>query len=380
MRIISSLCTALLLTMHIFATEEIKKADQPKKMVIACPTASLRIEPKEYVAGQGPDEQASRSMFGRFYDQFVKTLPPAYRDPLQDTQLLYNENILCLEELPDDWLKIEALEQYGFNKKEKKWQHVQGYIKKQQAIAVENFAAPTIVVCKPTAKASCFYECSVTLPIGTKLRGIGTLQNSYRVRLLDGRVAYVSDHDVRPLLKYPLDIVALRNNIIDDAKELIGSPYCWGGRSAHNKKNKSNPGSFDCSGLINELYRCNSLEIPRNSNAMYLKSNKIAQGSELQPADCIFFANPEQPERISHVLMYIGSDQVIESCLAKGVAISDARERFGKSLAQLNSGDLIKAGFGYKIDYVITFGSFLNDPALVRELNDYALGNNNILE
>lgn len=366
MRIASfAFCTAIAVMSCYTAAEEINNHDEPKKMVISCPIVSMRVEPKEYIAGQEPDEQASRAMFGRFYERFRELLRPAFRDPLQDTQLLYNESILCLQELPDDWLKIEALEQYFFDKKEQKWKHVQGYIKKNQAIAVNNFLAPTIVVCKATAKVNCFYECSITIPIGTKLQGIETLQNNYRVTLLDKKKGYIEDHDVRPMIKLSEGSDKLRASIAADAKELLGSSYNWGGRS----------NNCDCSGFINEIYRCNSLEIPRNVRCMYLKCNKIEHGSELLPGDLIFLALAERPENFNHILMYMGDDQVIECCSAKGVVISPAQERLSKSLAKLNFGDPIKAGMGYTADYVVAFGSLLDDPALVRELNDYALGN-----
>ncbi len=371
MKILLLISTALVLTNSSFAAEEVKKPEAPKKMVVSSQTASLRTEPKEYIAGQEQDEQASKAVFGRSYELFKKLLAPAYRDPLQDSQLLYNEQILCLQELPNDWLKVEALEQYVFNKKEKKWQHLQGYIKKQQAIAIENFVVPNIVVCKPTAKASCFYECSVKLPVGTKLHGIETLQNSYRITLLDGRIGYISDHDVRPLEKHINASIDLRTDIVGDSKELIGEPYNWGGRSFH----------CDCSGLINELYRCNSIEIPRNANPMYLKCNKITNGSDLNPGDCIFLAYPDHPENIYHVLMYIGNDQVLETrSVSHGVAIANAKNRFGKSLSQLKSGDSIKEQIEDSQENIIAFGSFLNDPSLVQELNAYALGQTEIPE
>ena len=73
--------------------------------------------------------------------------------------------------------------------------------------------------------------------------------------------------------------------------------------------------------------------------------------------------------------MYLGNEKVIESCLAKGIAIRETQERFGKPVATIAYGDIIKTSGSSSTEYVIYFGSYLGDRDRIQYMRDYALGN-----
>ncbi|MBI9099859.1 MAG: C40 family peptidase, partial [Spirochaetaceae bacterium] len=55
---------------------------------------------------------------------------------------------------------------------------------------------------------------------------------------------------------FPIDI---QNEIIEKGTRLVGSPYRYGGTT---------PSGFDCSGLVNYLYKPHIPSLPRTASAM----------------------------------------------------------------------------------------------------------------
>jgi cell wall-associated NlpC family hydrolase len=157
--------------------------------------------------------------------------------------------------------------------------------------------------------------------------------------------------------------------------QLIGAPYCWGGRSPYTPDMSKRSLSCDCSGLVNIIYRSWGLELPRNAHTMWLCSTKINYGVDLEPGDLIFFARPDNPERVIHVLIYAGNETVIESCISLGIVQRQTVERLGKPVALLVRGDIIKGSASDAPEYVVYFGSYLKDNLLVAQLRNLVVGN-----
>lgn len=107
--------------------------------------------------------------------------------------------------------------------------------------------------------------------------------------------------------------IFLRNEIIKLAKKLIGRPYKYGASTSLDA-----PKIFDCSSFTRYLFRSVGIEIPRPSIEQYLFSQKI-NIDELRPGDLVFFVgkNPHAllgiKERIGHVALYIGKDEIIHA-------------------------------------------------------------------
>lgn len=94
-----------------------------------------------------------------------------------------------------------------------------------------------------------------------------------------------------------------QESLVQTAYRFIGTPYRWGGASAHS--------GFDCSGLTMTIYRLNGLELPRNSRAQYQRGRPVPQ-EELQKGDLVFFATGRRG-RVSHVGIYSGGGQFIHA-------------------------------------------------------------------
>lgn len=76
-----------------------------------------------------------------------------------------------------------------------------------------------------------------------------------------------------------------------------GKPYVWGA---------TGPYSFDCSGLVQYVYRQLGRYVPRTAEAQFESTTRIAQSAK-QPGDLIFFGSPGD---IYHVAIYAGNGYI----------------------------------------------------------------------
>ncbi|MFY9926406.1 MAG: NlpC/P60 family protein [Streptosporangiaceae bacterium] len=84
------------------------------------------------------------------------------------------------------------------------------------------------------------------------------------------------------------------------ARKQIGKPYRYGG---------AGPASYDCSGLVETAYAAAGIAIPRTSQQQY-KLGQVIAASARQPGDLVFYNSSTAP---SHVALYLGNNQIIES-------------------------------------------------------------------
>ena len=84
------------------------------------------------------------------------------------------------------------------------------------------------------------------------------------------------------------------------ARAQIGKPYKYGG---------TGPASYDCSGLVEASYAAAGVSIPRTSQEQYKHGQVVAAGAR-QPGDLVFYNSSTAP---SHVALYLGNNQIIES-------------------------------------------------------------------
>lgn len=142
----------------------------------------------------------------------------------------------------------------------------------------------------------------------------------------------------------------VRQQFVNQAARHLDEPYVWGGRSLRNPKIKDVVTGVDCSGLVNWAFRQVGFRVPRDAHEQYMKSRPV-EPKELKPGDLFFLAKTEQRDRIVHVGIYVGGNQLIEAPQTGDLVHRMAfKERFGKTLADLHQGEVLG-------DRVIYFGT-----------------------
>ncbi len=106
--------------------------------------------------------------------------------------------------------------------------------------------------------------------------------------------------------------------ILATARNLLGQPVVWGGASPTQ--------GFDCSGLVQYVYRQAGINLPRTADLQFLVGRTVSPAA-LQPGDLVYFTTYEPGA--SHVGIYIGGDKFIHTSFSQGiVAIGDMRDNY----------------------------------------------------
>lgn len=275
-------------------------------------------------------------------------------DPKEETQLIYGERVRVLK-MKSGWARVQAVEQPEYTHRSA-WEGYPGWVEASSLLPFRDGEEPNAVV---TAKwASLWLDSFRTKPLGFKLP-MGTFLHArdmgnalWQVRLAEGTVAWM-DHADAVLRKTVLGLSAWqkRKALIQNAAQLIGDPYFWGGRSPHDSAAKGTTG-VDCSGLVSLSFRTIGQIIPRDAHEQHLRAHAVKQ---LQPGDLIFLSERSNPKRIVHVMLYAGDGQLIEGPgTGQFVRRISVKERLGSPLEQLRPG-------GMADGQTVSFGSYLND-------------------
>src|SRR5699024_4652342 len=98
-------------------------------------------------------------------------------------------------------------------------------------------------------------------------------------------------------------------DVIGHAKELIGTPYEWGGTS---------PSGFDCSGFIQFVYEKEDKTLPRTVREVWNYGSLVDEPSI---GDLVFFETYQAGP--SHMGIYLGNGDFIHAGSSEGVTISN---------------------------------------------------------
>ena len=109
------------------------------------------------------------------------------------------------------------------------------------------------------------------------------------------------------------------SNVVDIAKQYLGTKYTWGGVSPST--------GFDCSGYVYYVFNKAGIPIERNTAAGYY--NIATKVSTPKPGDLVFFAGTSSQPGISHMGIYIGDNQMI-SAISSGVKIANIYSSYWK--------------------------------------------------
>ena len=166
------------------------------------------------------------------------------------------------------------------------------------------------------ADATTDSEVAATLEKGAILTVTGLKDGWYAVTCQYGTTGYVRSDFVD--LTYKGSGTAA--GLADMAKQLLGTPYVWGG---------SSPRGFDCSGFTMYMYKQLGYNLPHTATGQWKSGigTKVYSISELQPGDLVFFNDPSRNagKACSHAGIYVGNGQHIHASSARnnGVIVSD---------------------------------------------------------
>ena len=93
----------------------------------------------------------------------------------------------------------------------------------------------------------------------------------------------------------------LAERVIASAREHLGVPYLWGGTS---------PRGFDCSGLVQYVFRQHGIALPRVSKDQ-ARAGVAVSAAEARPGDLVAFDNSRSRAGIDHIGIYLGNGKWI---------------------------------------------------------------------
>ncbi len=128
--------------------------------------------------------------------------------------------------------------------------------------------------------------------------------SEYKLALPDGRQGKVSDDSLMDFETWLNNIDLNPNTLVEDAKNLLGLPYLWGGTSSK---------ALDCSGFIKTIYFLNGYVLMRDASQQINYGEGIDLNiDKLKQGDLLFFGNKEA-HKVTHVGMYIGNHEFIHA-------------------------------------------------------------------
>ncbi len=253
-----------------------------------------------------------------------------------ESQLLYNE-VLAVREGQGEWLSVEALEQ------EKcvagTWQGYPGWVQKKDVAACEGpgpyncvvKAAFTVARATPSAEGASVFP----LSLGTRLLVAEEARGFAGFLMEAGKMGWVAKGDAAPMP--PVGPVAAAE-VVRLSRLFLCTAYLWGGRSMPMPWAGGPLMGVDCSGLVNLAFRAAGVDLPRNAHDQWKRAAPIEAGA-LRPGDLIFLAKPGAADPVSHVMIYLGGEQLIEAAeTGDAVRIRTLPERLGADLEGLAEG------------------------------------------
>lgn len=300
-------------------------------------------------------------------------VPAFIYDPHQETQLLINECVQVVQHHPDGWTFVHALLQQKLVNGT--WIGYPGFIETKKLTLVQNCPKmePFVIVKRlwvPIYKRICATkgcvskdEIITSVSMGTRFSGCSQTpcKNGWccvRLDFMPNTIGYVLQNSVNVFhnKEYQFGPAEKRSLVVDTAMEMLGWVYFWGGRSAFDVEmlpNQKQLSGVDCSGLTGIAHQVNHIVIPRDARDQFAKSKNVT--GEFQPGDLFFYGNPDQPTRITHVVMYIGNDEIVESTsgATNATLVSHVSEKFGVSTISH-----VRWGMTIPSKYILYWGTF----------------------
>jgi cell wall-associated NlpC family hydrolase len=102
----------------------------------------------------------------------------------------------------------------------------------------------------------------------------------------------------------------LIEKIISTGYMYLNTPYVFNAPS-----NRTD--MFDCSSFIQHIFRCNGINLPRNSRKQFL-FGRVIPFNQIKKGDLMFFTTKKRKglqgvERVGHVALYIGNNKILHT-------------------------------------------------------------------
>ncbi|MCC6147368.1 MAG: C40 family peptidase [Anaerolineaceae bacterium] len=124
---------------------------------------------------------------------------------------------------------------------------------------------------------------------------------------------WIQYENLRALDGLPVSPQEIRQQMVNDARCLIGAPYTWGGISAN---------GIDCSGFARLVHRWAGIFIPRDADLQFRAGKPVE--APYQPGDLLFFGEPGGGKRIAHVGISLGGWEIIHASLERNGVYTDS--------------------------------------------------------
>ena len=142
--------------------------------------------------------------------------------------------------------------------------------------------------------------------LGAQLKLLNKGVNYYEVEYPDKRVGHIKIDEAKLYENWVQKVQPSGELIEGYARELLGSPYLWGGTSSK---------GMDCSGFTKTVYLMNGFIIPRDASQQINAGEDVDKDltfENLEKGDLMFFgtkATPDKKQRVTHVGIWLGNDK-----------------------------------------------------------------------
>ncbi|UXP31746.1 C40 family peptidase [Reichenbachiella agarivorans] len=162
--------------------------------------------------------------------------------------------------------------------------------------------------------------------LGARLVKRSETKDHIAVQFPDMRVGYVRKSEIQDFTAWREAVQPSGDLVVDYAKDLLGSPYLWGGTSTK---------GMDCSGFTKTAYLMNGYVIPRDASQQVSAGVVVdpdLQFEGLEKGDLLFFgraATDSTKQRVTHVGIWMGEEQFIHaSQMVRISSIDTASEHY----------------------------------------------------
>lgn len=107
--------------------------------------------------------------------------------------------------------------------------------------------------------------------------------------------------------------------LFEEAYGWLGTPYLFGGKTRN---------GADCSGFVMMSFiEALDIKLPRLSREQGEYCRKIKK-SDLEPGDLVFFWTSKEKDKVTHVGIYVGDNNMIHASSTKGVCVSPIDSKY----------------------------------------------------